>query len=858
MSVTRAFFAVTVVLLCAAPSRSAPARPAPPSGSPSRTAADLHALSVSPASVILDSPRAEQGLLVTGAPVTGALKDLTRSAAYRSSDPKVARVSADGIVRPVGDGKAWIEVRAGGKSVRAPVQVRSARVEPPVSFTRDIMPLLSKAGCNGAACHAKQGGKNGFQLSVLAFDPEADYRAVARQAHARRVNTREPASSLLLKKATLAVPHGGGQRFKVESPEYRLLARWISEGAAFGAPDEPVLARVEVEPSERVMEPGREQQLRVTAVYSDGRRGDVTRLAQFRSDETAIADVDDTGRLKTTDLSGEAAIMTRFMGQVAVTRITVPLPRRIALGAYAGLPVFNPIDERVYQKLRKLNALPSPLCDDATFLRRASLDLIGTLPTAEETRAFLAECAQEKDEGGRMKAEGGKSDSLHPSSLILHPSQAARGRLVDKLLERPEYADYWGMRWSNLLLVNPDLLLPRGAYAFDRWLREAFQANMPFDRFAREIVTASGETYREGPPNFFRALPNPGDAGKSVSQLFLGVRLDCAQCHHHPFERWGQDDFYSLAAFFARVKSKSSYPEGYLSIIYPASEGEVKHPKTDRVMPPRPLGGAPLEIREGEDRREALARWMTAPENPFFARTIVNRMWGLLMGRGIVEPVDDFRSTNPASNEPLLDWLAKDFREHGCDLKHLFRTITASAAYQRASEATPANARDTRNYSRYAKKRLPAEVLLDAVGQVTGVPEAFRGHPEGTRAIQMWDSRLGVEFLETFGRPIRQSVCECERTTDGSVPQMLHLMNSGTMQDRISNEKGTAAALDRSGKPPDEVVTELYLTALNRYPSRDELAVAGAAFHREKVTRRQAIEDVLWALLNSAEFILNH
>ncbi|HEU4751542.1 MAG TPA: DUF1549 and DUF1553 domain-containing protein, partial [Armatimonadota bacterium] len=527
-------------------------------------------------------------------------------------------------------------------------------------------------------------------------------------------------------------------------------------------------------------------------------------------------------------------------GQVAVSRVTVPQSKAVSPGAYAALPRFNYIDDLIYRKLAQLNVLPSPLCDDATFLRRASLDLIGTLPTAAETRAFLAECA----------AESGSAAS--------GPALKSRARLVERLLERTEYADYWGMRWSNLLLVNPDLLLPRGAYAFDRWLRESFRANMPFDEFAREIVTASGETYREGPPNFFRALAKPADAGRSVSQLFLGVRLDCAQCHHHPFERWGQDDFYSLAAFFARVKSKSSYPEGYHSVVYPGADGEVEHPRTGKVMPPRPLGGEPLPIADGEDRRQALARWMTAPENPYFARTIVNRMWGLLMGRGIVEPVDDFRSTNPASNEPLLDALAKDFVAHKYDLKHLLRTITASAAYQRAGEATPANERDTRNYSRYYRKRLPAEVLLDAVGQVTGVPQSFRGHPDGTRAIQMWDSRLDVEFLEVFGRPVRQSVCECERTTDGSVPQMLHMMNSSAMQDRLSSKDGTVAALERSGKTEDEVITELYLTALNRFPSAAELAAARGAFTREKVTRRQAIEDVLWALLNSAEFLLNH
>ncbi|MGV3721484.1 MAG: DUF1553 domain-containing protein, partial [Actinomycetota bacterium] len=376
--------------------------------------------------------------------------------------------------------------------------------------------------------------------------------------------------------------------------------------------------------------------------------------------------------------------------------------------------------------------------------------------------------------------------------------------------------------------------------------------------FATEILTASGETYREGPPNFYRALPNAPDAGKAVSQLFLGVRIDCAQCHHHPFERWGQDDFYSMAAFFARVKSKSSYPEGYHSVVYAASEGEVKHPKTDAVMPPRPLGGAPAEASEGGDRRQALARWLTAPDNPYFARAIVNRMWALLMGRGLVEPVDDFRLTNPSVNEPLLDALAKDFVAHGFDLKQLLRTITASAAYQRSSQSTPNNAKDTRNYARFNTRRLPAEVLLDALDQTTEVRQTYRGHPEGTRAISMWDSRLNVEFLEVFGRPVRQSVCECERTSEGSVTQMPHLMNSDSIHRRLTSDESAAARLDRSGLPPAELVTQIYLTCYSRPPTASERGVAEAAFTREKVTRRAAIEDLMWAMLNSAEFLLNH
>lgn len=805
-------------------------------------------------------------------PQSGLARDLTGAATFASSNPKVVQVGADGVVRNAGNGSAVVLVKAGGRVAKVPVRTTNATVERPLNFTNDIVPVLSRTGCYMAACHAKQGGKNGFQLSVLAFDPQADYSAVVRQGHGRRINRQEPERSLLLAKATLQVPHGGGQRFKVGSPEYRLLARWIAEGAEFRKETDPVLTRVEVEPVERVMQPKGRQKLLVTALYSDGSRRDVTGLAQYASNESGIAEVGEEGVVRTSEFTGEAAVMVRYQGQVAVSRITVPLPNGAKPEAYTALPRQNFLDELVYRKLNQLNLLPSELCDDATFLRRASLDLIGTLPTADETKAFLAEC--EAETGSRRDAEAqspegakGRGAVSPPTLPNTHtptpagekvPALKARARLVEALLNRPEYADYWGMRWSNLLLVNPDLLLPRGAFVFDWWLRESFRSNKPYDQFVREIVTASGETYREGPPNFYRALATPPEAGKAVSQLFLGVRLDCAQCHHHPFERWGQDDFYSLAAYFARVKSKSSYPEGYHSVIYPGSEGEVKHPKTDQVMSPRPLGAAATEIPEGEDRREALAKWLTSPENPYFAREIVNRTWALLMGRGIVEPVDDFRVTNPATNEPLLDALAKDFVSHGYDLKYLLRTITASAAYQRSSVATPNNARDTHNYSHFYTRRMPAEVLLDSIGQVTGVPQTFRGHPEGTRAIRMWDSRLDVEFLEVFGRPVRQTVCECERTSEGSVTQMLHLMNSGFVQDRLSAKEGAVTALEKSDLKPDEIIIRLYLTYYSRYPKDEELKAAQAAFSREKVTRRAAIEDLMWAMLNSAEFLLNH
>lgn len=841
-------YVLSTTLLLASSVGAAPRRPAPrPVSKPS-----LLGLQVTPASVTLDGQGAEQSLLVTGKTAAGGLVDLTREAKYASSNPKVVQVTAEGHARITGSGSAVVLVRAGGSTARVAVRTRNHAARPPLSFRTDVMPVLTRAGCYQGACHAKQGGQNGFQLSVLGYDPEFDHGAIVRQAGARRLNRQDPGKSLLLLKATLTVPHAGGKRFGVESAEYRLLTRWIAEGAGFGPAQEPVIQSVQVEPAERVLAPGSRQQLLATAVFSDGSRRDITRQAEFRSNETGIAEVDDDGLIQASKLAGEAAVMVRYQGQVAVSRVTVPQKVVLAPGAYAKLPRQNFIDDLVYRKLGQLNLLPSEACDDATFLRRAYLDLIGTLPTAAETRAFLLDCSQERALGRPAAAPRLNSAAPQPEA----PALAARAKLVDQLLERPEYADYWAMRWVNLLLVDRDPLFPKGAFAYDRWIRDAFRTNLPFDQFAREIVTASGDTYRDGPANFYRSLATPIEHAKSISQLFLGVRIDCAQCHHHPSERWSQDDFYSMAAFFARVRRKGAAE--FEQVVFAGPDGEVKHPKTDAVMPPRPLGGTAPEIAEGEDRRAALADWMTAAENPYFAREIVNRMWAMLMGRGFVEPVDDFRVTNPASNAPLLDALAKDFVEHKYDLKHLLRTIAASAAYQRSSRVTPNNAKDTQNYSHYYVKRMGAEVLLDAIGQVTGVPEVYPGHPAGTRAIQLWDNKLPVDFLEIFGRPARLSVCECDRPTDGSVTQVLHLMNSPTIQTRLSAADGVVTRLEKSALMPEQVVEELYLTVYNRTPLPEELKAARAALERPGASRRTGIEDLLWALLNTPEFVFIH
>jgi Protein of unknown function (DUF1553)/Protein of unknown function (DUF1549) len=864
-SLIRCLPSLALLLTLAAPPAPAARRPAsrPSRPTPTREAsATTRALTVVPVTVALTGAEAEQGLQVTVVDTQGVEHDATGAARYVSSNPKVVRVGADGRLCIAGDGTAEVRVEAGGRSARVRVTARDAATPRRLNFTNEILPVLSKAGCNQGSCHGKATGQGGFKLSVLAFDPAFDYNAIVKEARGRRVQRSNPDRSLILLKPTAGLPHGGGQRFTTGSPEYRLLRRWIAEGMPFGDARDPVLSGIEVSPAGRVLLPRQEQPLLVTAVYSDGTRRDVTGEAAYSSNEDQIAAVDASGRIQTEDVAGEAAIMVRYMGQVTVSRVTVPLARVPAPQIYARLPRANFVDEHVIGKLQELRILPAGRCSDTEFVRRAFLDIIGTLPTVEEARDFLLD----RDLGKRAK-------------------------LVDALLERPEYADYWGMRWADVMLVNRDPLFPKGGYNYDRWVREQFRRNRPYNEFAYDVLTAQGYTYRDGAPNFFRSVPTPTDATIAVSQLFLGVRLECAQCHHHPFERWSQDDFYHLAAYFARLRRKGSTE--YESIVYVGTSGEVKNPRTGEVMTARPLPVATEALGVGRqalglttdhrppttdppgnppargptpnaqgpqaaDPRIELAEWVTSPENPFFARVAVNRIWEALMGRGLFEPVDDQRTTNPASNEPLLAALAQEFVAHHYDFKHLIRVIMASETYQRSGRINATNARDTRNYSRAYVKRMPAEVLMDAVNQLTGSYEPFQGLPPGLRATQLWDSKLNNYFLSVFGRPDRGSVCTCGRSSEGSVTQVLHLMNSPGIQTKLAAEDGRAAQLAASTGTEEQIIRELYMGAYSRPPTFRERRAALAAYARPGTTRRAATEDILWALINSPEFVFNH
>jgi len=777
------------------------------------------ALQVSPVAVALDSPESTQQLLVRS---SAAPADLTRLATYQAVDPAIVAVDANGLIQAKGEGQTFVVVKHGADEARIPVTVTGLKSPTPVSFESQIIPILSRNGCNSGGCHGKAEGKNGFKLSVFGFDTVADHQALVMEGRGRRVIPSAPDSSLLLLKATGRISHGGGKRLNPDSLHYQRLRRWIVEGTRFGAGIPPVTA-IEVEPREQILGFNGTQQMRVTALHSDGSRRCVTLEAQFESNASTIAAVDARGWIQASDVPGEAAVLVRYLDHVTVCRVTIPRPGV----KFTRPPEANFIDRLAWDNLARLGIPPSELTDDATFLRRVFLDTIGTLPTAAEARAFLADKRPDK-----------------------------RARAIDQLLERPEYADYWAMRWSDLLRVDRDAITPAGAVAISRWLRRQFALNRPYDEFVRDILTVRGSTADEGPAAIYKVLATPEELSRSFSQLFLGVRIQCAQCHHHPSERWAQDDYYALAGFFTGVGRKA--PMGLGDAIFAMKGTELKHPRTGKPVPVKALGAHAEDLTSTPDRRVILAKWMTASENPFFARSIANRLWSHYFGRGLVEPLDDMRATNPATNEPLLQELTKHLRDSKFDLKAYTRTLLNSRLYQLSGHALPANASDEQNFSHAMPKAIPAEVLLDAISQATGVPEKFNGWPEGYRAIQIWDNRMPSYFFRIFGRPVRASVCECERSSEPSITQALHLMNSEEISSKIRAKQGNARKLARSTKPSGEVIEELYLSTLSRLPTEKEMALMQKLVDDAGNDREGAMEDVLWALLNSRGFVYNH
>jgi hypothetical protein len=789
--------------------------------------------------LVLRSKDARQQLLVTATLDGGALRDYTHQAKYHVSPDGIVQIDTDGHVAPLADGAATITAEAEGVSASLPVKVEGAGQALPINFPNQIVPVFTKAGCNAGGCHGKASGQNGFKLSLLGFEPAEDYEHLVKEARGRRVFPAAPENSLLLLKGTNASPHGGGKRLDPKSDDYQLLVRWIAQGMPYGQESDPKIARIEVLPKQRTMALNGEQQLVVLAQYSDGSVQDVTRSALYEPNEKSMAEADDTGRVKLFDQPGDVAIMVRYQGRVTTFRATVPLGAMVENLP----PVHNYLDDLVFAKLKTMGMPPSEPCDDATFIRRVSVDIAGRLPSLDETNRFLADT-----------------------------DPAKRDKLIDRLLASPGYADYFANKWSALL--RNKRVKPQDApmnFAFYDWIRESLRKNKPYNEFVRDILTATGEPEENPPVAWYHQVKEPQQELEDTAQLFLGMRMQCAQCHHHPFEKWSQNDYYSFAAFFSQVGRKQLANREEEMIFPRQGLATAINKKTKLPVKPAALITGPLDIPAEADPRAALAGWMSDRSNPFFARTVVNRYWKHFFNRGIVEPEDDMRETNPPSNPELLDALAQHFIDSGFDLKALIRDITHSQTYQLSAVPNNYNKADRQNFSRYYPKRLTAEVLFDAINSVTRTDSNFAGMPAGTLAVSLPDNSFNASsyFLTVFGRPESSSACECERTQEASLAQALHLLNAKDIQDKLASDSGAPAKLAADPRGDDDKLRELYLAAYSRAPEPGELSLAKAYLDKPRKgpdgqpldpakSKRLGYEDVVWAILNTKEFLFNH
>lgn len=722
---------------------------------------------------------------------------------------------------------------------------------PAVYFGTDVVPILTKMGCNSGGCHGKATGQNGFKLSLLGFEPDGDYEAIVKESRGRRLSMAAPDQSLLLTKATAATPHGGGRRLDVESDDYRILLEWIRRGAPAPRSDDPRLLRIKLAPTEQILQTNSSQPLSVVATFSDGGSRDVTRQCIYQSNEPGIASVTEDGLVQTSTAFGSFSVMARFGDQIATFHAAVPFatePAQIAAvnaqlremehSIQSKQSVHYPsarVDRHLFDHWRKLSIVPSPPTDDATFLRRVSIDICGTLPTNEEVAQYLADTRSDK-----------------------------RERLVDRLLDRPEYASYFSLKWADILQNRgagySTSKQRAGTTMFSSWIRDSLDSNKPYDKFVSEILTATGSQSENPPAIWYRSVRKSPEYVESVAQAFLGVRVQCAQCHHHPTERWSQSDYFGLAAVFARVGRKGGFADAEVptdEIIFLKDHGDVQHPRTGQKLKPQPLGGPEFSIGIHDDPRVSLARWMTRPDNPFFARTMANRMWAHFLGRGIVHPIDDARSTNPPSNPELLDALAQDFVSSGYDVKQLVRMIANSYAYRLDSVPQAGNAGDSQTFARYYPRRMTAETLLDGISQVLDVPTNFGSMPLGTRAIELPDENFAAHFLDVFGRPARTTACECERVDAPALTQALELVNSNEIQRKLAENSGFAARLAKSEQPYPVLVDEIFVRFFARHPRPEELKAAND-FLAHQPNREEAYRSLLWSLLATNEFLFNH
>ena len=761
----------------------------------------------------------------------GQTTDLTREAGWTWQGPAdILSVDGRRKVTAEADGQGTLAIQIRGATHQIPVHITGVTEPPSVDFDRDIQPILTKNSCNAGACHGKQRGQNGFQLSLLGFDSQFDFDALTKESRGRRTSVAVPESSLLLLKPANVIAHGGGRRLDRDGRGYQLIQSWIESGMPRAVPGAAALTGINVEPTEAILIRGGQQQLRVTARYVDGSTRDVTDLAAYQSNESAVGAVDDGGLITAGSILGDTSVMARYLGRIAVCSVLVPHPEPAPPHAYVGLPQRNEIDGLVWKRLQKLGITPSEAAAEHTVLRRLYLDIIGRGPTAEEARTYLTDASANR-----------------------------RAKLIDELLESPEYAEHWACKWTDLLRPNPYHVGIKATLNYDAWIRDSFRKNKPFDQFVRDLITAQGSTFRDGNATLYRDRRTPEELTTLVSQVFLGVRLECAKCHHHPFEVYGQDDFYSFAAYFAKIGRKgtgiSAPISGSEEFIFAGTNGAVRHPLTGAVMTPKPLFGEAPSTEGLDDPREALAAWITADANPYFARTAANRVWADLMGHGLVEPVDDLRGTNPSTNPKLLEALAEHLREHKYDLKSLVRWIANSQVYALSSVPNEYNSADHRNFSRHYRQRLRAEVMYDTLAEIIGVKERFAAASPDVRAKELWTVRIESLFLDAFGRQDPNQDPPCERNTEPTLVQSLHLMNSNELFGRIASDESRAAKLAATEKTPEELVTELYLSIYARIPTVDELSYAQAAYQAEGANRRQVTEDLMWALINTPEFV---
>jgi hypothetical protein len=816
--------ALAVALVGLAAARAPAEPPAPPA--------------LEPAAIRLDTADGRQQIAVTAPAADGAVRDRTEHASYRVEPPGLADASPAGVVSPRSDGEGTLVVTLDGATARVPLAVRRAGEPRPASYRRDVVAVLAKAGCNMGACHGNLNGKGGFRLSLRGFDPDFDLLTITREHLGRRVDRLDPDASLLLRKPLGTTPHEGGARFRPDSPEARALRAWIADGAGDDRGTAPPLARLDVSPRERrLAAPGLSQQLIVTAAFADGTTRDVTRQAAFDVSDPSRFEVTPDGKVLAR-APGEVTVAVRYLDGRGISRLAFLHDRPDF--AWDAPPPANVVDDHVFAKLKSLRINPSRVAGDPTFLRRAHLDAIGRLPGPDEARAFLDD-----------------------------PSPSKRARLVDDLLARPEFADFWALKWADLLRNEEKVMGPKGVWIFQRWLRDQVAADVPLDQFARALVSARGSTWRNPPASFYRTNRDATAAAESLGQVFLGVRLQCARCHNHPFDVWTQDDYYGLAATFSNLGRKQvnnerrdrfdKHENNGDELIYLDGKPELIQPRSGGMMAPRPPGGPALPLSPGDaDALDDLADWLTR-DNPQFTRNLANRVWFHLVGRGVVDPVDDFRDSNPPVNPALLDALSAELERNGMRLRPLVRLIMTSTTYALDSAPNGTNGDDdaAANFARATVKLLPAEVLFDAIGAALESPRTPRGAPGGVRAVQFPGVR-GGDFLRVFGKPDRLLTCECERSDSTTLAQAFQLINGDDVRGALEAGGNRIGRLLDAKAADEAILDELYLAALSRFPADAERAGALAHVRARRDDPRRAWEDVAWALLNAKEFLLRH